>query len=236
MPLGGIEIERAAAAYAESDQNYNRMEDGATTSTTTASPSGRSSPGVAAAAAAPGAPVGGVNRSPVSPYRPVNMYPAQVYLREHPPAVAAIPVASPAYSNENSNISTFGGTYVAPPSTTHQLEAGMTGGQQHPPPTATDQPAALIENAEFCTTSCFGTFCRWMGSYLIMITIAAIITAMFLPQLGLFMLSILPAITLLSFLETRFRKSVIKMQMLITFFEAVSRQSFFLFVLFRIPC
>ena len=52
--------------------------------------------------------------------------------------------------------------------------------------------------------------------------IAGIITAMFQPVLGLLLLSILPAATLLTFLETSFRKSVIRMQMVISFFEAVA--------------
>lgn len=89
------------------------------------------------------------------------------------------------------------------------------------PPQAMDQPAHLTQDTAFCTTSCFGTFCRWMGTYAVLITVSAIIASMFLPALGLTLLSLLPAVTLLSFLETRFRKSVIRMQMVITFFEAV---------------
>lgn len=84
-----------------------------------------------------------------------------------------------------------------------------------------DQPAHLTQDTAFCTTSCFGTFCRWMGTYAVLITVSAIIASMFLPALGLVFLSLLPAVTLLSFLETRFRKSVVRMQMVITFFEAV---------------
>lgn len=95
------------------------------------------------------------------------------------------------------------------------------GEHTHVPPQAMDQPAHLARETAFCTTSCFGVFCRWMGTYVILITVSAVITAMFVPVLGLLLLSLLPATTLLSFLETRFRKSVIRMQMVITFFEAV---------------
>ena len=86
-----------------------------------------------------------------------------------------------------------------------------------------DQPAHLAqEDTAFCTTSCFGVFCRWMGTYAVLITVSAIIAAMFLPELGLILLSLLPAVTLLSFLETRFRRSVLRMQMVLSFFEAVA--------------
>lgn len=99
--------------------------------------------------------------------------------------------------------------------------AAASGAAEHAPPQAMDQPSHLTEETAFCTTSCFGEFCRWMGTYIVLCTISAVIAAMFLPALGLIFLSLLPAVTLLSFLETRFRKSVIRMQMVITFFEAV---------------
>lgn len=116
-----------------------------------------------------------------------------------------IPVASPAYPY--SDRSTRSGTYVGPPP---GESVGNGVGQQQL--TAIDQPNANVESTEYCTSSCCSTFCKWFMSYILLITGAAFITAKALPELGLFLLSVLPAITLLSFLETRFRKSVIRMQ------------------------
>jgi len=119
----------------------------------------------------------------------------------------AIPVASPAYPYSDRSTT---GTYVGPPPG-ESVGNGIDGvGQQQL--TAIDQPNANAESLEYCTTSCASIFCKWFVMYIILITAAALITARFLPELGLFLLSVLPAITLLSFLEMQFRKSVIRMQ------------------------
>ena len=48
---------------------------------------------------------------------------------------------------------------------------GTSSNMVHPLPQAMDQPAHLTgEDTAFCTTGCFGTFCKWAGTYLIMIT------------------------------------------------------------------
>ncbi|GAB5029568.1 protease required for anti-sigma degradation [Nannochloropsis oceanica] len=124
-----------------------------------------------------------------------------------------IPVGSTTYPH--SDRSTIG-TYVEPPP---GESIGNGVGQQQL--TAIDQPNANAENLDCCTSSCASLFFKWFLLYIILITIAAVIAARLLPELGLFLLSVLPAMTLLSFLETQFRKSVIRMQMLISFFEAV---------------
>ena len=115
-----------------------------------------------------------------------------------------IPVASTAYPH--SDRSTIG-TYVEPP----PVESVGNGvGQQQL--TAIDQPNAIAENLDCCTGSCASIFCKWFLLYIMLITVAAVIAARLLPELGLFLLSVLPAMTLLSFLEMQFRKSVIRMQ------------------------
>jgi len=116
----------------------------------------------------------------------------------------AIPVASSAYPYSDRSTT---GTYVGPPP---GESVGNGVGQQQL--TAIDQPNANAESLEYCTSSCFSIFCKWFVMYIILITLAAVLTARLLPELGLFLLAILPAITLLSFLETQFRKSVIRMQ------------------------
>jgi len=116
-------------------------------------------------------------------------------------------VASPAYPYSDRSTT---GTYVGPPPG-ESVGNGIDGvGQQQL--TAIDQPNANVESLEYCTSSCASIFCKWFVMYIILITAAALITARFLPELGLFLLSVLPAITLLSFLEMQFRKSVIRMQ------------------------
>lgn len=115
-----------------------------------------------------------------------------------------IPVGSTTYPH--SDRSTIG-TYVEPPP---GESIGNGVGQQQL--TAIDQPNANAENLDCCTSSCASLFFKWFLLYIILITIAAVIAARLLPELGLFLLSVLPAMTLLSFLETQFRKSVIRMQ------------------------
>ncbi len=171
------------------------------------------------------------------PYRPIagappgrNGYPGSTYvpppLPPPPPStpgvvaipVGGIPVASPAYPYSMHSDRSTAGTYAGPPPTPGESGAGHM-------PAAIDEPngvAMNAENTDYCTTSCASTFCKWMTLYVILITIAAVITAEFLPELGLTLLALLPATTLLSYLERRFRRSVIRMQMLITFFEAVA--------------
>jgi hypothetical protein len=75
-----------------------------------------------------------------------------------------------------------------------------------------------VENTAFCSTSCMATCCGWFVVYIALIVGAAVVTA-FLKVPGLLLLAVLPAVTLLVFLERRFRKSTIRMQMVITFFE-----------------
>jgi RsiW-degrading membrane proteinase PrsW (M82 family) len=164
-------------------------------------------------------------------------YPAQAYVQhqhggQRPPIapgtplvpIGAMPMPSPAYTSAtdglNASDRSTAGTFAAPPGVLPAPPGPAD--LEHAPPRAVDQPARLAQETAFCTTSCFGVFCRWMGTYVVLLTVSAVIAAMFLPELGLVLLSLLPAATLLSFLESRFRKSVIRMQMLITFLEGVA--------------
>lgn len=137
-----------------------------------------------------------------------------------PISSGAIPVASPAYPYSDRSTT---GTYVGPPPG-ESIGNGI--GQQQL--TAIDQPNANVESLEYCTSSCASIFCKWFVMYIILITLAAVLTARLLPELGLFLLAILPAVTLLSFLETQFRKSVIRMQ--------VGFRTSFISSLFLPPC
>ncbi len=177
---------------------------------------------------------------------PVSTYPAQAYVQQQQhhhhhhgaqrppigpgtplvPTAGAAPMASSAYTTGtdglNASDRSTAGTYAAPPNGASAARGSSGAEEKDEPPHAMDQPASLTQETAFCNTSCFGVFSRWMGTYVVLITISAVIAAMYVPVLGLLLLSLLPAVTILSFLETRFRKSVFRMQMLITFFEAVA--------------
>lgn len=77
----------------------------------------------------------------------------------------------------------------------------------------------------FFSGPCCGRFFAWLFLYLIFVLSSAFIANYAHRYIGLALLSVLPGITILLFLETTFHKSVIRMQMVITFFEAVRAMS-----------
>lgn len=173
-------------------------------------------PGAAGQDGYPGA-GGGGRRSPyeaaepTSPYQPIAL----------PPGVS-IPTAQPIGYGNN-------GTAYPPQPQQQQQSSYYDGSGEHvvlpqvlPTLSARERSmSVVIENTDYCSRACCGTFMRWLFLYIALIAVGVLL-AVFVKPLGLLLLAILPACTLLTYLETRFRKSTIRMQMVLTFFEAVS--------------
>jgi len=96
-------------------------------------------------------------------------------------------------------------------------DSGTTTVVDIPPPQRPVQPET---DFRFCSLACCSSFSRWFGLYIALIAVSILIYFVVEP-VGLLCLSVSPALTLLSFLEMRFRRSVIRMLMVITFFITV---------------
>lgn len=81
-------------------------------------------------------------------------------------------------------------------------------------------PPPVVVPVKYCNKECFGLCCGLGISYIIIIGLLALFAIFLSKLLGLVALAITPAIFLLVFLERQYRKSVIRMQMVITFCEA----------------
>lgn len=134
-----------------------------------------------------------------------------VYPVAYPAGVPGYGAATPAYIGQAEQGVPYAPTMYAPP-------VG-TGPVSYPPGTvliagnAGGPPVVVApENMDFCSTSCFCSCFSWFALYVVLIVAASVLT-MFVPVLGLLLLALLPAVTILTFLETRFHKSVIRMQM-----------------------
>lgn len=116
------------------------------------------------------------------------------------PGQQVMPPTNGAYAYGN-NLPPLGMSAPYPPGT---VVIGVPGGGQ---PTIM-QP----ENTDFCSTPCMRTFCGWLVLYIVLVVAGSVVT-LYVPVLGLLILALVPAITILCFLESTFRKSVIRMQM-----------------------
>lgn len=74
----------------------------------------------------------------------------------------------------------------------------------------------------FCSCFCCADFMAALGLYVFFVTLATVIAVHVNPkEVGLVVLSLLPALFVLSLLQRRFSKSVLRLQMAFTFMEAV---------------
>lgn len=92
------------------------------------------------------------------------------------------------------------------------------------PLAAMSSTSLAIESGEgdysMCNTSCCRTFLGWLFFYITLIAFS-IVLAYAHRILSLLLLGLVPATCILSFLQLRFHKSVLRMQMVLTFLETL---------------